>query len=167
MIKFGQQVVLKCFDTDEFMSLSKAKPNVIMILASTLESLEDTDSFWIPEVLSKWKNVPLMLVGSKSDTCYGQYAEDFHEKLQTFVHRHANVVESCEISAASPGGGVNELFDRAIILGMTCSNQLGPFFDGIFKVLEYVGVVKDNKHYRAKIEQVSPNTLGFPWYSMS
>lgn len=158
MMKYGQQILLKCFDTEQFMNLSKSKPTVVLVVASSDEGLESANSLWIPEVMEKWKNVPVILVGSKSDTRVGEDASNFRECAQTFVQRHSSVVDFREVSSMTPGGGVDELFEKAITLGMTASSQVGPFFDGVFKVSEYVGVVKDNKHYRATIEQVSPKS---------
>merc|ERR1719499_696910 len=41
---------------------------------------------------------------------------------------------------------------------MSSSDQLGPFFDGVFKASGYVGVVKGHRHYRAQIEDISPKS---------
>jgi len=158
MMKYGQQVVLKCFDTVEFMNLSEAKPTVVLILASTKANLENVNSYWIPEVTSKWKHLPVILVGSKSDFRSGQLAKDFRECASTFVHRHPNVVEFHEISTITPGGGIDKLFNSAIMQGMACSSVVGAFFDSAFKRSEYVGIVKHEKHYRAQIEEVSPKS---------
>lgn len=156
LIKYGQQVALKCFDTEEFMNLSQAKPTVALVLASTSDELENVNSYWIPEIKAKWKHIPLILVGSKSDVRNGSPAKAFRERASTFVHRHANVMEFHEISTITPGGGVEKVFESAIMQGMACSTIVGAFFDSSFKASEYVGIVKNEKHYRAQIEEVSP-----------